>query len=165
VSQYYTLVKYRQAVDKTTGEPKKDKYGNIAVYADFEGVNGSVYWKVQSIPEPNKRYYGRIEQGEYGAVFRKEMDPNAQSSGFQRPTPKARDNDGQRQGMCINNAANFVSVMAEFAKKPLTKEEWATQVYEYASALYAKGDLGKLQIVDAAVSGNEDIAQLLGQVD
>lgn len=55
-------------------------------------------------------------------------------------TPMKKDNsDGMRQGMCINNAANYVNSL-EF-KKALTDKEWAELVHSYATALYVLGDL------------------------
>lgn len=89
-----------------------------------------------------------LEQSKYGwKKVKKEWNPNgpaptqqatgapAQSSGR-----SYKDNsDGMRQGMCINNAANYVNSL-EFPKA-LTDREWAVLVHDYASALYVLGDL------------------------
>lgn len=49
--------------------------------------------------------------------------------------------DGQRQGMCFNNAANYVSKNLIESGKALMPDEWAAKVHEYANALYKLGDL------------------------
>lgn len=54
--------------------------------------------------------------------------------------------DGQRQGMCFNNAAAYVAANSE---KTLTPHQWADAVFKYASALYSKGDLLNLHETDA----------------
>lgn len=91
-----------------------------------------------------------------GMVIHGEIQPKPQfeadgfkpdASAFQAPgqtsfgasKPAYKDNsDGMRQGMCMNNAAAYVTAST---KKELTGDEWATKVYDYANALYNKGDL------------------------
>jgi hypothetical protein len=52
----------------------------------------------------------------------------------------AKDNsDGQRQGMCINNAANYVNSQG----KDYSPADWAERVWGYANAIYSLGDLKK----------------------
>lgn len=46
--------------------------------------------------------------------------------------------DGMRQGMCFNNAANYVEAISP---EPLAPAAWAKAVYAYAQALYLLGDL------------------------
>ena len=54
--------------------------------------------------------------------------------------PAYKDNsDGQRQGMCFNNATSYVNSTVDSNLSPAA---WARQVYDYANALYALGDLG-----------------------
>lgn len=54
--------------------------------------------------------------------------------------PAYKDNsDGQRQGMCINNAANYVAA----TELTLDSNEWAAMTHTYARALYTLGDLGQ----------------------
>lgn len=64
-------------------------------------------------------------------------------SGFQRKTyggsPSKDNSDGQRQGMCINNASNYVNSQS----KDYTPVQWAERVWRYANALYSLGDLHK----------------------
>lgn len=57
-------------------------------------------------------------------------------SGFS-PAERAKSADGMRQGMCFNNAANYVTAKAD----KLPPFEWASAVFEYAQVLYSKGDL------------------------
>jgi hypothetical protein len=53
--------------------------------------------------------------------------------------PAYKDNsDGQRQGMCFNNANAYISALSS---EKMPAEKWADIVWEYANALYAKGDL------------------------
>lgn len=85
---------------------------------------------------------GEIVDGKYGAYFKK--------SALGTPYPvkgggKPYDSDGQRQGMCINNAAAYVNTMEFLGPDgkpgPLTDKEWAETVHSYAQALYRIGDL------------------------
>lgn len=52
--------------------------------------------------------------------------------------------DGMRQGMCFNNAANYVD---SISPKELTPTEWAKAVKAYAQALYLLGDLAAEEVV------------------
>lgn len=54
-------------------------------------------------------------------------------------TPARDNSDGQRQGMCINNAANYINSQS----KDYTPVEWADRVWRYANTLYGLGDLKK----------------------
>lgn len=56
-----------------------------------------------------------------------------------RPAPRPDNSDGQRQGMCTNNAANYINM----TDADLTADAWAEKVHAYASALYSLGDLKK----------------------
>jgi hypothetical protein len=57
--------------------------------------------------------------------------------------PAYKDNsDGMRQGMCFNNAANWVATIYKDAENVPGAEAWAKRVYEHANALYKLGDLG-----------------------
>jgi len=62
-------------------------------------------------------------------------------------TPKKDNSDGMRQGMCINNAANYVNSL-EFPQA-LTDREWASLVHSYATALYILGDLKEAEEITA----------------
>lgn len=81
-----------------------------------------------------------------GTKFKKAKTFGSQSGGGQSSTGrkpyKVDNSDGQRQGMTINNAAQYVQ---HTATKPLSPVEWADAVYKYATALYSKGDLKAVQ--------------------
>ena len=93
---------------------------------------------------------GQIVNGDIeGTKFKKEKkewNPNGGSSPATTQSapaatkPAWKDNsDGMRQGMCFNNAANYVNAVAS---EPVEAQVWADTVYKYANALYLKGDLG-----------------------
>lgn len=66
--------------------------------------------------------------------------------------------DGQRQGMCINNAANFINA----TEGPMKPSEWAKKVHDYAAALYTLGDLTNSGSQGAATSHSETKAEKSG---
>lgn len=75
-----------------------------------------------------------------------ESSSSSSSSRSSATKPVYKDNsDGQRQGMCINNAANYVNgldIRDDNGNSIILKDqEWADTVYGYANALYNKGDL------------------------
>lgn len=112
-------------------------------------------------PSPDKwvigqKYYGEVKQetskagnsyNRFHRLTRPDAPPTttpSSSSTTNRP-PYKDNSDGQRQGMCFNNAATFVSNHVELltqVSRPAA-EHWAKIVYEYANALYLMGDLGK----------------------
>lgn len=112
-------------------------------YVQFnESENSFAMW-FKKDPEVGQQIEGDIEGSKFKKA-KKEWNANQTASAGTRPatspTTRSRDNsDGMRQGMCINNAANYVNAL-EFPKA-LTDREWATLVHDYASALYALGDL------------------------
>lgn len=79
-----------------------------------------------------------------------EVYTNAKGKDYVRQAPKEEQgshggkrewkdtSDGQRQGMCFNNAATYVAAKSE---ETLTPHKWADAVFNYATALYSKGDL------------------------
>jgi len=103
---------------------------------------------------------GTIVSSKYGAYFKKDpFVPQAQPASTDTavsagpPTakpawvPKKSNSDGMRQGMCINNAANYVNSL-EFPQA-LTDREWASLVHSYATALYILGDLKEAEEITA----------------
>lgn len=56
-------------------------------------------------------------------------------------TRKSDNSDGMRQGMCINNAANFVNGYLLKQDEAVSPDDWAEMVHAHANALYALGDL------------------------
>jgi hypothetical protein len=88
-----------------------------------------------------------------GSKFVKDKTPQADEKPKFSPTNRGRyDSDGQRQGMCINNAANYVNAQATELVDDL---KWAQTVWKYANALYLMGDLGKTPEVAPAESTGE----------
>jgi hypothetical protein len=101
---------------------------------------------------------GTIIAGKYGAYFKKAPQayapkapsaPSTPTTGAPAKSYARKDNsDGQRQGMCINNATLYVNTTTPADTKPLTYDEWAKEVHAYASALYALGDLTPPEITN-----------------
>jgi hypothetical protein len=113
-----------------------------------------------------QEFNGNIVAGKYGCYFKK--DPFVPGAPASTPTPSAApagngsssgsyNPDGQRQGMCFNNAANLVN--AAYAEVGIAADEhdWAANIHRYASALYVLGDLK--QDTDEAIdlTGVEDL--------
>jgi hypothetical protein len=131
-----------------------DPHGNYWCTATFEGLGEPVKWVVK---DPTKVHEGQTVYGEIKEMTSKAGKPYMRFYKQQRPdgeptgnTPSSerssgyKDNsDGMRQGMCINNATQFVNVMSERLETPMAPEEWAEAVYAHAQALYLKGDLKK----------------------
>ena len=53
---------------------------------------------------------------------------------------KKDNSDGMKQGMCFNNAAQYV---ASISPEPLSPNDWAKAVYAYAQSLYSMSDLNQ----------------------
>jgi hypothetical protein len=80
---------------------------------------------------------GQIVDSKFGAYFKK--DPFVRDVPLQDQKPAWKDNsDGQRQGNCLTNAANYVLAISPNPLKPL---DWANAVHQYAEALYQTGGL------------------------
>lgn len=152
-----------------------DNYGNITYSVKFTDQEESVLWRVQpqTVVEQGTKVFGRIEEkvGKSGKPYRmfKREQQEAAVQGFTNSQPNPSRNttgsgntsggrnddraDGMRQGMCINNAANYVNALGI---SDISDKEWAKMVYDYAKALYVLGDLNvepKDTVVD--LSGEE----------
>jgi hypothetical protein len=116
---------------------------------------------------------GQVQEGTIeGERFKKYRQPytaKTESAAAPKKTYGAVEKDkqdGQRQGMCINNAANYL------ASKPniefVRPDTWAGAVHAYAKALYDLGDLATDVTVPAAPdqpeprSTAENIADIFG---
>jgi len=126
-----------------TGKANK-KFGK-EFYVQFNETEQAFPLWFKEAPAVGKEIDGEITNGKFKKI-RKEWKPqedggNSQSGGSPAPSrPVYKDNsDGMRQGMCFNNAANFVNTLV--FEKTLTDREWADLVFAYAQALYIKGDL------------------------
>lgn len=122
-----------------------DTYG-VEFYVQFNEVEQAFPLWFKQAPEVGTTIDGEINGGKFKKA-RKEWKPENSSGGASSESapvrsgkPAWKDNsDGMRQGMCFNNAANYVATL-EFPKA-LTDSEWATTVFSYAQALYRMGDL------------------------
>ncbi len=119
-----------------------EKFGK-EFYVQFNETDRAFPLWFKEAPAVGKEIYGEISNGKFKKI-RKEWNPNAAPEGDVKapatPRPAYKDNsDGMRQGMCFNNAANFVNTLV--FEKTLTDREWADITFAYAQALYLKGDL------------------------
>ena len=117
-------------------------YG-VEFYVQFNETEQAFPLWFKEAPEIGKTIDGEINGGKFKKI-KKEYTPQAEAApstpGGPSSKPAWKDNsDGMRQGMCFNNAANYVATL-EF-KSALTDVEWATTVFSYAQALYRRGDL------------------------
>jgi hypothetical protein len=135
-------------VKSTMPTGKSDEKFGSEFYVQFnENEQAFPLW-FKKQPEVGQEIEGDVVNGKFKKA-KKEWKPQ-ENAGGGNATPAVgrapyKDNsDGQRQGMCINNAANYVNTL-EF-KQALTDTEWATTVFAYAQALYRLGDLSKSEI-------------------
>lgn len=150
---------------KPTG--KADTGYGVPYFVQFEEDERAVYAQKKSEPQVGDQWDGDIVADKYnGLRFKKapfvpgqasaQASTPAQASTYTKPAYKDN-SDGQRQGMCINNAANFVNALAT---PDMSDAAWANMVHAYASALYALGDLTtEDKVVD--VTGDEDVKTVL----
>lgn len=145
-----------------TGE-ESPTYGK-EFFVQFSEMDDTVkLWFKKESPEPGTTV--ELEKGPKGwKKAKKEWKPNTSNAAAPATgkatapsKPAYKDNsDGMRQGMCINNAANYVNSL-EF-EKALTDTEWASTVFSYANALYRLGDLTK------APEGSQEVPQSVSDV-
>ena len=118
-----------------------EKFGK-EFYVQFDESEQAFPLWFKEAPAVGKEIDGEISNGKFKKI-RKEWTPNAADPDPKPVTgakPAYKDNsDGMRQGMCFNNAANFVNTLV--FEKTLTDREWADLTFAYAQALYLKGDL------------------------
>lgn len=132
-------------VKTATPTGKNDPTYGAEYLVQFEEDTRTVKMSRKTVPQPGGVENGQIIDGKYGAYFKKDPFQPTPGGGAVNPvekkwTPVKRDNsDGQRQGMCLNNAANYVNTL-QF-DNALTDREWAQLVHSYATALYRMGDL------------------------
>ena len=129
-------------------------YG-VEYYVKFNESEDTFRLWFKKAPEAGQTIDGDIADGKFKKA-KKEWKPQegggSTGQGGTSPAPSRsyKDNsDGMRQGMCINNAANYVNSL-EFPKA-LTDREWAELVHSYATALYILGDL-KAPITEETVA-------------
>lgn len=127
----------------------EDQYGNVTDSVRFVGESDSALWRHAPSTDVSNgtKVYGTIsdEVSQGGKAYRKfkkeqREDGTPQTSGKPAFTGgrKPDNSDGMRQGMCINNGAQYVA--NNYAE--LTPEAYAKKVEAYARELY-KIDLTK----------------------
>lgn len=133
-------------VTAVSPDPKEwsGQYGPMKTYRmKLEGVDDvvEVNKKAESpAPTRGEELYGEIQpNGQYASKFKSIRKDFAFGSARDNKTYKDN-SDGMRQGMCINNAAAYIS---DHTTGILSEKEWAQKVHDYANELYLLGDLGK----------------------
>ena len=79
-----------------------------------------------------------------GSASSASAPPSTTSKSAYQPRVYKDNSDGMRQGMCFNNAANYVEAISP---EPLAPADWARAVKAYAQALYLLGDLAAEEVV------------------
>lgn len=125
-----------------------DTYGKEFYVKFVESEQTFPLW-FKKAPDAGTKINGEIN----GSKFKKDKTPPADETPKNSPVSRGRyDSDGQRQGMCINNAANYVN---SCATEIVTPKKWAETVHGYANALYLLGDLGQVPAEPAAENTGE----------
>ena len=123
-------------------------------YVKFAENEGTYKLWFKKDPTAGQQIEGTINGSKFAKAKKAYTPPAA------KPAAKSysrKDNsDGQRQGMCLNNAANYVN---EHSHELVAADLWAKTVWTYANALYLLGDLGVQKETEATtmtelVSGN-----------
>lgn len=150
-------------VKSTMPTGKTDPKFGSEFYVQFnEDAQAFPLW-FKAAPEIGKEIEGDIINGKFKKV-KKEWNPNPTPTTDNAPTPAAsfakpayKDNsDGMRQGMCFNNAANFVNTLV--FNQTLSDREWADLVFAYAQALYLMGDLNVPKVGSQPENEEEDLS-------
>ena len=127
--QNYIIEYVKPNIDKETNQQRADNYGNFKWYVKFQGEADTVPASFRTEPKKGEEKYGSIEEGQYGKYFKGAKNPNA--IGFS--SGKVDNSDGQKQGMCIKAAAEYVT---QHSKDKLSPIMFAAAVEAYATALY-----------------------------
>lgn len=127
--QEYKISHVKPNIDKETQEQRVDNYGNKKYYVLFEGEEENVPLSAKHEPKPGDTKFGEIVQGDYGKYFKSAKNPNAPAFGG----GNKYDSDGQKQGMAIKSACDYVTKHSTDKLSPL---EFAGAVEKYATALY-----------------------------
>lgn len=128
-------------------------------YVQFNEVEQAFPLWFKTAPEVGTAVDGEINGGKFKKI-KKEYTAEDKPAPTAGGKPAYKDNsDGMRQGMCFNNAANYVATL-EFPKA-LTDAEWSTTVFAYAQALYRLGDLNK---PDSPENGSQEVPETVAAV-
>lgn len=129
-------------------------YG-IEFYVQFNETPEAFPLWFKSQPDIGTAIDGEIVAGKFKKI-KKEYTPQAEAPAgtpAQAKAPWKDNSDGQRQGMCLNNAANYVATL-EFPSA-LTDVEWAQTVFAYGQALYRLGDLTQAPVGSQAAPADD----------
>jgi hypothetical protein len=162
-------------VKSTMPTGKTDPKFGSEFYVQFNETEQAFPLWFKTAPDLGKEIEGEINNGKFKKV-KKEWNPNGQgatatpggaSVGTQPAQPGAKpawkdNSDGMRQGMCFNNAANFVNTL-QFPQT-LTDREWADTVFAYAQALYLLGDLNQTPVGNQEDQVADNVTDLFGPV-
>lgn len=128
----------------------QDQHGNYWCTAAFEGVSEPVRWVLKDPMKVHEgeSYYGEIKDavskaGKPYLRFYKQQNPQQAGTPTGNGTGWKDNSDGQRQGMCFNNATLFVNMMLQKSDTAVSPEEWAEMVRAHAKALYLRVDLAE----------------------
>jgi hypothetical protein len=150
---------------------KSDPKFGTEFYIQFEEMNDapSFWFKAQpdigstlDIEKNDKGQWKKVKKPWNPTQSAQSSPQSSSSQSSSGSTSKYKDNsDGMRQGMCINNAANFVNGL-DFGRI-LPDKEWANAVWSYARALYELGDLtSEDEQVSPPEPVYESVAALMG---
>ena len=146
-----------------------DNYGNVTDSIYVEGETDSALWKhsPETVSEKGTTVYGEItnEVSKAGNPWRKftkkqvPEDVTNESSNAPQTHSKASQGtstggDGARQGMAINNAANYVIQLAVSQGNLLSPDELADEIRGYAKAIYK---------IDVTKNTDQDILDMMSE--
>ena len=125
-----------------TGE-ESEKFGHEYYVKFAESADTVKVWR-KTEPKEGDVWNGKIDGNKFvKPPYNPEAKKTAPAASTKATGYKRVDNsDGQRQGMCINNAANYVN---NTQGDKLEAKDWANMVHSFAQALYNKGDLTKTE--------------------
>jgi hypothetical protein len=138
-------------VDRVQATGKSDPKFGEEFYVKFTESESTYPLWFKKVPTQGQTIDGDIIDGKFKKT-KKEWNPNPQNPqssvvatqdapSAPRYTPYKKDNsDGQRQGMCINNAAAYIAATSG-EERYVDGEAWAKEVHAFATALYQLGDL------------------------
>lgn len=107
-------------------------------------------------PAVGDQLYGTITRNEYGDKIKTEQkNPGFGGASSSGASARVDNSDGQRQGMCFNNATAYINALIGAKTDKMSPDDWAVEVHAYAAALYSMGDL-KDASTDVVVAPTED---------
>jgi hypothetical protein len=156
-------------IDKIKDSGKVDNFGNHKCYISLTGHEDEVtytdvYAAFKDLPTEGTIRYGSVQDGEYGQRFKSAQVPDgvqrpagmtsaaksAPQSASKAPQGTSYNQDGARQGMAINNAATYV--IAQLNGDRLSPEDFASEIQEYAKAIYK---------IDLTASVEDDVMAIM----